>query len=137
MSIKTYTNCFDYFVSLFASICYAANKDLDSIVKLRGVILQADGLTNIGIDCLSVLGQSLTSRCISNQRDVLADIGPQVIRNTASSFPYHNVMDNCDFANEHFVVEVLIKEPEDTSHLRTRGMTKAEAIELFHVDQVF
>ena len=42
--------------TLFSSICYVANQDLDALVKLRSLTLQVDGLTNIGLDILSDMG---------------------------------------------------------------------------------
>ena len=110
--------------TLFSSICHVANQDLDALVKLRGLVLQIDGLSNIGLDVMSDLGLSHCARSLSNHRDLLADIGPAVLYNTARAFPYQSILDNCDIQNEHLTIEVIEKENIDTSHLDTTRMPK-------------
>ena len=117
--------------TLFASICYAANNELNALNKLRSLTLQVDGLSNIGIDMLSDAGLAQCARSVANHRDHFADIGLEVMNSTASKFPYQSTLDNCDLQGEHLTVETIEKETIDTSHLDTTKMTKAEAFELF------
>ena len=95
--------------TLFSSICYAGNQDLDSLVKLRGLTLQVDGLSNVGLDMLSDVGLSQCARSLSNHRDQFADIGPSVIESSFASFPYQSTIDNCDLQSEHLTVETIEK----------------------------
>ena len=122
--------------TLFSSICYVANNDLDALVKLRSLSLQVDGLTNVGLDILSDMGLAQCARSLSNHRDMLADIGPAVMNNTACVFPYQSTLDNCDLQSEHLTIEVIEKETIDTSELSTARMTKDEALSLFNKGQV-
>ena len=122
--------------TLFSTICYVANQDLDALVKLRSLTLQVDGLTNVGLDILSDLGLAQCARSLSNHRDMFADIGPAVMNNTACIFPYQSTLDNCDLQSEHLTVEVVEKETVDTSELSNVKMTKEEALTLFSKDQV-
>ena len=122
--------------TLFSSICYAANHDLDALVKLRSLTLQVDGLSNIGLDVLSGLGLAQCARSLSNHRDMLADIGPQVMNSSASSFPYQSTIDNCDMMSEHLTVEVIEKETVDTTNLSTSKISKEAAMSLFTLEQV-
>ena len=117
--------------TLFSTICYVANQDLDALVKLRSLTLQVDGLTNVGLDILSDLGLAQCARSLSNHRDMFADIGPAVMNNTACSYPYQSILDNCDLQSEHLTVEVVEKETVDTSELSNVKMTKEEALSLF------
>ena len=110
--------------TLFSSICYIANRDLDAMVKLRGLCLQSDGLSNVGLDMMSDQGLTQCARSLSNHRDLLADVGPAVLYNTGRSFPYQCILDNCDIQNEHLTVEVIEKESIDTSHLSKAKMSK-------------
>ena len=95
--------------TLFSTICYAGNQDLDALVKLRGLSLQSDGLSNLGLDMLSDVGITQCARSLSNHRDQFADIGPAVMESTLSSFPYQSTLDNCDFLSEHLTVETIEK----------------------------
>ena len=123
--------------TLFASICYAANHELDALNKLRSLSLQVDGLSNVGLDMLSDVGLSQCARSIANHRDQFADIGLDVMNSTASKFPYQSTLDNCDIQSEHLTVETVEKETIDTSHLDTTKMTKAEAFNLFRKELIF
>ena len=122
--------------TLFSSICYAANQDLDALVKLRSLSLQVDGLTNVGLDICSDLGLAQSARSLSNHRDMFADIGVHVMNSSASMFPYQSILDNCDLQQEHLTLEVIEKETIDTSDLCTAKMTKDEALSLFRIEQV-
>ena len=122
--------------TLFSSICYVANKELDALVKLRSLNLQVDGLSNIGLNVLSDMGLAQCARSLSNHRDFFADIGPQVMNSTAASFPYQSTLDNCDFQQEHLTVESVEKEIFDTSDLCTTKKSKDEALALFDKNQV-
>ena len=122
--------------TLFSSICYAANQDLDALVKLRSLTLQVDGLTNVGLDICSDMGLAQCARSLSNHRDMFADIGEQVMNSTASMFPYQSILDNLDFQSEHLTLEVIEKETIDTSSLCTTKMSKDEALSSFRIEQV-
>lgn len=57
-------------VTLFSTICYVANHNLDPIIKLRSITLQADGLSIMGLNILSDQGLTQCSRYLSNLRDL-------------------------------------------------------------------
>ena len=122
--------------TLYSSICYIANQDLDAMVKLRSLTLQVDGLTNVGLDIMSDMGLAQCARSLSNHRDMFADIGPQVMNSTASVFPYQSILDNCDLQSEHLTVEVVEKETVDTKELSSAKMPKDEALALFDKELV-
>ena len=122
--------------TLFSSICYVANTDLDALVKVRSLSLQADGLSNIGLDILSDVGLAQCARSLSNHRDMLADIGPGVMNATAACFPYQSTIDNCDFMTEHLTIETVEKETIDTTDLSTTKKSKDESLALFDKSQL-
>ena len=122
--------------TLFSSICYVANQNLDAMIKLRSLALQMDGLSNVGLDILSDLGLGQCARTLSNLRDMFADIGPTVMNNTACLFPYQSTLDNCDLQSEHLTIEVVEKETVDTSDLSFLKKSKEEALSLFCKEQV-
>ena len=95
--------------TLFSSICYATNQELNAISKLRSLTLQVDGLSNVGIDMLSDVGLAQCARSIANYRDQFADIGTEVMNSTCPQFPYQSTLDNCDFLSEHLTVETIEK----------------------------
>ena len=123
-------------VTLFSTICYTANHNLDALVKTRSLSMQVNGLSNIGLDIMSDLGLSHCARSLSNMRDLLADVGPSVMKNTASKLPYQSILDNFDFQSEHLTIEVIEKEVIDTSHLSSTKMSKEEALQLFTKQQL-
>ena len=122
--------------TLFSSICYVANKELDALVKMRSLSLQVDGLSNIGLDMLSDMGLTQCARSLSNHRDMFADIGPSVMSATAACFPFQSTIDNCDFQQEHLTIETIEKEAVDTRDLTTNKKTKEEALQLFDKNQL-
>ena len=103
---------------------------------IRSLSLQVDGLSNIGLDVLSDMGLAQCARSLSNHRDMLADIGPEVMKTTVSKYPYQSTLDNCDYQSEHLTVETVQKETVDTSNLSSVKMSKEEAVELVAKDQV-
>ena len=122
--------------TLFSSVCFLVNHDLDAMVKIRSLTLQMDGLSNLGLNLMSDCGLSQCARSLSNHRDLFADIGSAVMDNTATSFPYQSILDNCDFQNQHLTLEVIEKESIDTSHLSTLRKNKEEALDFFCKEQV-
>ena len=120
----------------FSNLCYGINRDLDSLIKLRSLTMQVDGMTNMGLNILSDVGLAQCARSLSNQRDLFADVGTKVMQSTASSFPFQSTIDNCDMQGEHLTVESVEKETVDTTHLSTIRMEKSEALRLFSKDQV-
>ena len=86
--------------------------------------MQVDGLSNIGLDVLSDMGLAQCARSLSNHRDMLAEIGPEVMKTTGSKYPYQSTLDNCDYQTEHLTVETVQKETVDTSNLSTVKMSK-------------
>ena len=122
--------------TLFSSMCHLVNHDLDALIKIRSIAMQMDGLTNQGLNLLSDCGLSHCARSLSNHRDLLADVGVAVMENTAASFPYQSLLDNCDFQSQHLTLEVIEKETVDTSHLSTVAKSKEEALALFSKEQV-
>ena len=95
--------------TLFSSICYATNQELNALAKLRSLTLQVDGLSNVAIDMLSDVGLSQCARSIANYRDQFADIGMEVMNSTSAKYPYQSTLDNCDFLSEHLTVESIEK----------------------------
>ena len=81
--------------TLFSSICRSVNHNLDALVRIRSLTLQLDGLSNQGLDSLSDVGLTQCSRSLSNHRDLFADVGRDVMENTASSFPYQSIIGKC------------------------------------------
>ena len=122
--------------TLFSNMCYSANRDIDALVKLRSLTLQLDGLSNLGLDILSDCGLAQCSRSLSNHRDLFAEVGRAVMDNTAASFPFQSILDNCDMQSEHLTVEVVQKETIDTSNLSVNKKSKEEALSFFCKEQV-
>lgn len=117
--------------TIFSTICYAVNTELDALVKLRSLTLQADGLSNIGLDILSDMGLAQCARSLSNHRDMFAEVGPQVANATALHSPYQSTIDNCDYQSEHLTIESVERETISTEGLDTVKMTKNSALKLF------
>ena len=109
----------------FANLCYVANRDINALVKLRSLTLQADGLTNMGLNILADVGLAQTARTLSNHRDLFAEVGVEVMNSTASENPLQSTLDNCDFMSEHLTLETIEKETVDTSDLSTTRLRQA------------
>ena len=122
--------------TLFSTMCYSTNHNINALVKLRSINLQMDGLTNRGMEMQHDCGLAQCSRSLSNHRDLFAEVGRDVMDNTAAGFPLQSMLDNCDLQQEHLTVEVIEKETIDTSHLSTLKKSKEEALALFCKEQV-
>ena len=122
--------------TLFSSMCYLVNQNLDALIKIRSLAMQMDGLSNLGINLMSDFGLSQCARSLSNHRDLFADVGCAVMDNTASKFPFQSILDNCDLASEHLTVEVIEKETLDTSDLSTERKSKEEAMAMFNMTEL-
>ena len=118
--------------SMFASLCYIGNQNLDGLVKMRSFMLQAGGTTDQAMDILSDMGLAKTSRSLNNLKDVFAEVGPRVILNTNYKLPSQSALDNIDYDKEHMMLKVTMREQVDTSHLSTVPLPKAEAVKLIN-----
>ena len=122
--------------STFANLCYIGNHHLDGLIKMRSLMLQASGTTDLALDILSDVGLAKTARSLNQLKDVFAEVGPKVILNTNSKMPSQGALDNLDFNQEHLMLKCTVREQVDTSHLSTEPLPKAEALKLFHKSQV-
>ena len=55
--------------TMFANICYLGNHDLDSLVKMRSLMLKTSGTTDLAMDILSDTGLAQTSRALNSLKD--------------------------------------------------------------------
>ena len=118
--------------SLVGQLCYLADRNLNGLAKLRALTLQTGGLTNESIDVLAKLGISGTSRAVCQQKDMFADVGPEVLIKMATKMPTRLLHDNVDWQNQHLMLECVVLENIDTSNLSTVPMPKEEAVRLIN-----
>ena len=115
----------------FANICYLSNSNLDGLVKMRSLALQAGGTTDRALDLLSDMGMAETARSLTRHKDLFAEVGPMVMQGTYRHMPTTQAMDNLDFNKEHLMMKCSLREQVDTSGLSTVKMPKSEALKLF------
>ena len=118
--------------TLFASVCHMKNRSLSGLVKLRSLTLQVGGLTDQQLDAMAGLGLAECSRSMCNLRDMLAEVGPQVMLGASAGLPEQSTIDNLDFKSEHMMMEVRTKDDVDTRHMNTEALPKEEALLLFN-----
>ena len=89
----------------FANICYLSNSNLDGLIKMRSLALQAGGTTDRALDLLSDMGTAETARSLTRHKDLFAEVGPMVMQGTFRHMPTTQVMDNLDFNKEHLMMK--------------------------------
>ena len=117
--------------SMFANLCYIGNRNLDGLIKMRSLMLQASGTTDLALDILSDMSMAVTSRSLNRLKDLLAEVGPKVILSSSSKMPSQSALDNLDMDKEHLMIKCSMREQVDTTHLSVDPMPKAEALKLF------
>ena len=122
--------------NMFSSLCYIGNQDLDGLVKMRSLLLQASGTTDQAMDILSDMGLAKTSRSLNLLKDLFAEVGPRVILSTNYKLPTQSALDNIDFEKEHMMLKVTMREQIDTSHLSTAPLPMADSLKMFDKSQI-
>ena len=125
-----------------SNICYLANRKLDGVVKTRTFALQADGITNEGLDLLHSSGLAMTARSLNDFRDKFAEVGPRLLEKLALKHPTQTLLDNLNFrsssgaAQENLMIKCSVVEAVDTRALSVAKKEKTEVLKAISVDQV-
>ena len=80
----------------FSSLAENASSHNKAIKKTKSVCLRSSGLTNSGLDSLSAVGVVETSRSYRNDRDLLASISEEILKQYAKQNVAQFTFDNCD-----------------------------------------
>ena len=121
--------------TIFSYLANAANENNNSLKKSKSIAIRSSGLTNSGLDALSAIGFSETSRSHRNNRDYMASLSEGVLKNYAKSSVPQFTFDNLDFnmnsMNHHMTLNILEFEQSVTSHLDTRATSLDDMLMFF------
>ena len=67
----------------FSSLAEAASSQNKAVKKTKSVCLRSSGLTNSGLDSLAAVGVVETSRSYRNDRDLMASISEEILKQYA------------------------------------------------------
>ena len=119
----------------FSSLAEAANSQNNSLKKVKSLGLRSTGLTNSGLDSLSQIGVSETSRSARNDRDVLASISEEIVKQHAKNNVPQYTFDNLDIRinniTHHLTLNFKEFEQNDTSDLSTNAKPVEELLDFF------
>ena len=123
-----------------AHLAHLTNTRLNSLAKLRSLTLKTGGLTDQGIGLLALLGVTVTPKTAFSSKDMMAEVGPLIMRRAAGKAPVEFVMDNVDFLSaghlEHLMLLCTVQEDVDTSGHSTLPMAKEDALNLFDTEKL-
>jgi hypothetical protein len=109
---------------------------LDGLNKLRGLVLQAGGLSDVTMDLVSDMGMAETARALSNHKDLFAEVGPKIMLATDPKMPVQIVLDNVEIGKAQLMLKCSARERVPTDRLSTVGLSKEETIKLFASNQL-
>ena len=128
-------------VIITAKICMAMSSTINSnnstYLKLQGLMMQSCGLTDVGINCLAKLGESITSRNLLNVRTDLAIKDEDNVKELSMSLHNVTVLDNLDRTVrkvlQHQTLPVLLyrKIPREFYSKETEKKTLEDALKNF------
>ena len=108
---------------LFSTLAEAACSRNNSLKKTKTLCLKSSGLTNSGLDSLASVGGAETSRSCRNDRDMLASISEEVLKQYAKSHVPQMCFDNMDIrlnnVDHHLTLNYYEFEQSDTSAFQT------------------
>ena len=124
-----------FFFSTLAESVSIHNKALK---KIKSISMRSSGLTNAGLDSLSAVGVAETSRTFRNDRDLLASISEEIVKQYAKNQTAQFTFDNLDICinkiQHHLTLNFLEFEKKDTSKLRTDSKTRDEMLVFFSLE---
>ena len=80
----------------FSSLSEAACPRNNALKKIKSICMRNSGLTNKGLDSLAAIGVAETSRSYRNDRDAMASISEEILKNYAKSNVAQFTFDNLD-----------------------------------------
>ena len=128
-----------FVAKLYMGISSRLNKSNTVYMKLQGIFLQSCGLTDVGIDALAKLGETVTSRSLLDTRTGLAIKDEDYIREISKSFTTAMVLDNLDRSVKKVVQHqtlpmILSRKVPNLDELDTTRKSLEEAMLNFNLD---
>ena len=132
--------CFPRIATFVSSFAHSVNRENNAEAKLKSILMEKEGLTNVGLDSLLVSGLTESSRSQRRVTEFLAEIAPAVLKSSAKVFPHVRTMDNLDIniggLTHHFTQEFIEIEQNSTKHLDKEAKTFDEMCEMFRNDLI-
>ena len=122
----------------FSALAEAASSKNNCLKKIKTLSLRSTGLTNSGLDSLAHIGVSETSRSARNDRDVLASISEEIVKQHAKINVPQYTFDNLDIrindVTHHLTLNFSEFEQNDTSDLSTDNKPEEELLDFFSIE---
>ena len=119
----------------FSFLAEAASSQNNSLKKIKSLGLRSTGLTNSGLDSMSQVCVSETSRSARNDRDLLASISEEIVKQHAKINVPQYTFDNLDIRindiTHHLTLNFSEFEQSDTSDLSTDAKPIEELLDYF------
>lgn len=119
----------------FANLAESVSSENRALKKIKSICLKSSGLTNAGLDSLATVGAAETSRSFRNDRDLLASISEEIVKQYARKFTPQFCFDNLDICinkvPHHLTLNFLEFEQDATLGLNTESKSLEEMLEFF------
>ena len=124
----------------FSSLSEASSSQNKALKKIKSICLRSSGLTNAGLDSMAFVGATETSRSFRNDRDLLASISEEIVKQYARKGTAQFTFDNLDICINktlhHLTLNFLEFEPSITSDLRTESKSLEEMLDFFSLETI-
>ena len=124
----------------FSSLAESASSQNKAMKKIKSICMRSCGLTNAGLDLLAAAGAAETSRSFRNDRDLLASISEEIVKQYAQKGPVQFTFDNCDISinkvPHHLTLNFMEFEQHSTSELKTDSKSLEEMLQFFSLETV-
>ena len=124
----------------FSTLAESTSSKNNSLKKIKSICLKSSGLTNAGLDALASVGLAESSRSFRNDRDLLASISEEIVKqyakNHTAQFCFDNLDININKTPHHLTLNFLEFEPTGASEFDTKSKPFEEMLDFFALDSV-
>ena len=124
----------------FSTLAESASSQNKALKKIKSISMKSSGLTNSGLDSLASVGAAETSRTFRNDRDLLASISEEIVRQYARKYTPQFTFDNLDVCvnkvPHHLTLNFLEFEQDETSGLNIQNKVFEDMLAFFNLDTV-
>ena len=121
---------------IYSLLAQSISRKNNTLAKTKSLVLQAQGITQEGLNALSFLGICEGGTATRKSTDLLAEVTDSLLRMSCRTNPTQVCVDNLDFLQEHMTINYKEVEGTSTSHLSDIGMNSELVPDLYHENEI-
>ena len=120
---------------VFSTIAHSVSKKQNALAKLKGIVLQSEGLSTAGLDRLSKLKGTECSTTLSRGRHLLVDLGEESFRSRVKQGKSYTITcDNLNLKQQNMTQSVIHMEDKNTRDLPNDPIDPQQLPKLFETE---